>query len=52
MNSHCQPESPSAPSSPSSNPETGPPITAEIGIATMNQAMILVRYSAGNHVAR
>ena len=31
----------------SSSPDSGPPITDEIGIATMNHAMMRVRYSRG-----
>ena len=47
MNSHCHPASPTTPSIASSKPETGPPMTDDIGIATMNHAIIRVRYSAG-----
>ena len=50
MKSHCHPASPSQPSIVSSSPDSGPPMTDEIGIATMNQAMMRVRYSRGNHV--
>ena len=32
----------------SNAPDSAPPTTDEIGIATMNQAITRVRYSAGN----
>ena len=36
----------------SSDPDSAPPMTDEIGIATMNHAMTRVRYSAGNQWPR
>ncbi len=52
MNSHCHPAMPATPSMPSNQPDTGPPMTDDTGIATMNHAIIRVRYCAGNQVPR
>ena len=52
MNSHCQPASPAVPSIASSTDDSGAPITVDSGMATMNHAMMRVRYSDGNQVER
>ncbi len=51
-NSHCQPLSPPAPWSPSRAPETGAPITVEIGTAAMNSETMRARSRAGNQKVR
>ncbi len=52
MNSHFQPARPRMPFICRSAPDSAPPTTEEMGIATMNHAMTRVRYSAGNQWPR
>ena len=51
-NIHFHPDRPRTPFRPSRLPESGPPITDDIGMATRNQARMRARNSDGNQPAR